>query len=635
LDHRRVKASIIIALVVAASTAAVFVADPLILLLLFYRMQVPPGCVGVLFEDSALNRLPPNASKAIVELFITSPVGDLTEKVTVVVSRSSRSFHKLCTSRDLGEAERKFKEYVDRMKVLTNLSETPVALPTLNIVAYTYSNGFKYVAWEIYSVAKFYREKGFTPPEALKAALRDPFAFLKGSHVVVVRDLKFLAVNSTKVLETVYNAAKERGVNVRAPWEPPRPEDIKEVQYESASILSPIPIAHAQSSCPVFFTTVWNFDLFSSQWDPPQEWYSRIKQQEYAWGAWNIFADRLSKEYWYRSDRFSADEALHITSLNWVGSGFYPMQVFLRKITGWPDLVWINVFPEAYAFTVDVPIGFKHYNPENKDIESDMNFFAFSSIYITRGWAVAGILIRGEEVGVTQIGSAYLPPMKTSGTGFYFIPTVFVYLYDAIIVDLEVYQSSYKGCTYWVVRPSFTLVPHYIAKPVIPAIYAETNVWPSDALRNLTWSATYETVYQDQWWSTIPNGAKLFYEASNKLILCDNLDKLATVLWSVYQALFSGLVSYVLGASPVASFVVSVASALVTYVDELYGRGYYEYQYSVAAMSDVSPPTTLIVSKYVPPLLAEDYVMCRVTPVMLVYFTEIYSMPPSAPPDAQ
>jgi len=483
-------------------------------------------------------------------------------------------------------------------------------------------------------------EKRLIPPEALKAALRDPFAFLKGFHVVVVRDPKFLAVNSTKVLEAVYNASKERGVNMRAPWEPPRPEDIKEIQYESASIPSPIPVAHAQSSCPIYFTAVWNYDLYNSEQNPPQEWYSRIRQQQYVSGAWYTFADRLSKEYWYRSDRYSADDALYYTTIYWTGNGFYSMQNYLRKITGWTDLEWINVYPQGYTLTVDVPIGFKHYNPENKDIASDMNFYAFSFNYITRGWALAGILISGNEVAITQNSSAYLSPIKLSGTGFYFVPTVFSYVYDAIIVDLEVYQSSYAGCTYWVVRPSFTVVPHYVASPVISATYAKTNVWPSDALGNLTWSATYETVYQNQWWSTIPSSSEtnspLFYEASDKLLQCGSSDKLAAILWSVYQAIFSTLVSYVFGSiSSVASYVVGVASTLVTYVDMQFGLGYYKYQYAVVALSDVSPPTTLIVSKYVPQILAEDYAKCGVTPVMLVYFTEVYSTPPSTPPGAQ
>jgi len=199
--NRRFKAALIAALAAVALAAAIFVVDPLAFYRMrvppggastpleentsnslppmeFYSMQVPPGCIGILFEDSALNRLPPNASKAIVDLFISSPVGDLTERVTAVVSRGSRAFYKLCLSIDLSEAEGKFKEYVDRMKALTNLSEPPVALPTLNIVAYAYSDGRKYVASEMYSTA----------------TSRDPFALLRGSHIVVVRDLKFSAL---------------------------------------------------------------------------------------------------------------------------------------------------------------------------------------------------------------------------------------------------------------------------------------------------------------------------------------------------------------------------------------------------------------------------------------------------------
>jgi len=200
-----------------------------------------------------------------------------------------------------------------------------------------------------------------------------------------------------------------------------------------------------------------------------------------------------------------------------------------------------------------------------------------------------------------------------------------------------VYQSSYAGCTYWVVRPFFTFVPHYVASPVISATYTEVNVWPSDALVNLAWSAIYKTIYQNQWWSTIrETNDPLFYEASNKTLQCGGPDKLAAIVWSVHQALFSALVSAIIGLkNPIAGFVISVASTLITYVDMQFGLGYYNYQYAVVAMSDVSPPTTLIVSKYVPQILAEDYAKCGVTPVMLVYFTEVYSTPPSAPPGAQ
>lgn len=57
--------AIIVAAAALASAGAVLILDPLFI----YRLQVPPGCVGVLIDGNILSGVPGNKAFARVSLF--------------------------------------------------------------------------------------------------------------------------------------------------------------------------------------------------------------------------------------------------------------------------------------------------------------------------------------------------------------------------------------------------------------------------------------------------------------------------------------------------------------------------------------------------------------------------------------
>jgi len=629
LDYRWVKVSIIIALVVIAPTVAVFAADPLA----FYRIQVPPGCVGVLFEENLLNTLPPDVSKALVQISIDSPIGGLGKKYAAA-PRGGRSFHVVCIEAEGGlrGAEERFQDAVNRMKSAMGSAggDLPVFIfPTVNIVLTAFSGDRKYVASIQYSAVDLYKEKGFLEPEAVKRAMQDPFAPFRGSHVIVVksRSTGFYLVNSTKVLEAVQRDLENRGVHVRAPWEPPRPEDIVEANLTPRRLTGVIPTVEAQSSCPTTFFAVWNYDLDNSKYNPPQEWYNRVVPSSYTAYAWYSFASRLSTEFWCRTDLCKSSTDAALTVQQYYYPGLSSVSEYLSKVTSL-YLNWVNTYQAlTVVATVDVPIGIVYYNPNYKYVEPMLSVSVSSYKRIVRGWAVLGILIHG--ISVTTNDDKTIPLARPdSGTVFLFIPTYLNYLYDAIIVDIYTYRGYYGGCSYWVARPLFTFIPHYAAQPDFRNMYVrispvDTYEWPWQ-IYDLTWSGVTATVFQNTWWNPISAGTFMYIETSSMLLTCGDPSQMAAIVTSIFKTLFDTIISSILGGiSKVASMAYGVGSSLITYVDMTYNITFYAYNLTIASRNSVPPPTTLTVSKYTAQLLAENFTLCDVKPAMLIWYIEV------------
>jgi len=185
--------AIIVAVAVLASAGVMCALDPLFI----YKLQVPSGCVGVLIDGNILSGVPVDKAFARVSLFAPG-LGE--RDLELVVPRGGRAFGRLCLGVGLDEAVKRFREFQDRLKRALNVSELPVEyLPSITIYITAFGDGVQYLASTVYSAYDYFREAGLPDHEASRRASENPFAFMRGMHVIVVdsRRVRFSVVNLT------------------------------------------------------------------------------------------------------------------------------------------------------------------------------------------------------------------------------------------------------------------------------------------------------------------------------------------------------------------------------------------------------------------------------------------------------
>jgi len=465
-------------------------------LLIFYRLTVPAGCVGALFEGDALDELPPDILYATAQIVISTPVGDFGSTIVEVV-RGSSSFHIICAAPGgfgLRDLRKRFWDLYYYTRNLSDSGRPAIALPTLSVFIYASSSEWLYIASIHFSAADLLSAAG---------AAWNPFALLDGSVVAVISRVKFHAVNTSEVLEYIYRGAVKIGANIRAPWEPPNP-DLVSVEILNALPVLAEPNQAGSASCPQTFLAVWNMDLYSSANRTPPEWYSRAEPKIDAEAVWRLFASTLSTEYWCSADICrSSNSALKATQSRY-HFGFHPLSEYLSRLVG-RRIPWRNTYPTGYVAKVGIPIGIVHSNPDEMPIYSGLYLSTIAIPSSSRtGWALFGVLTRGLDVVLRSYWSDGFLFAYTSSTMFGVISSQLVYLYDAVAVIPTVYRGYYNGCAYWVVRPLFVVAPHYVLIP--DSFILETKMdgwrllgairdeWPPQ-LNDFAWSAEYVEVF--------------------------------------------------------------------------------------------------------------------------------------------
>jgi len=587
---------------------------------IFYRLSVPAGCVGVLFESDALDELPADVLYATAQIVISTPMGDFGGAI-VEVERDSRSFHIVCAapgSYGLRDLRKRFWNLYYYMRNLSDSGRPAIALPTLSVFIYASSGEWLYIASTHFSAADLLL--------SATGAAWNPFAILDGSVVAVVSKVKFHAVNASEVLERLYGEAVKVGANVRAPWEPPNPDMVAVESLNALPVLAE-PEQAGSASCPQTFFAVWNMDLYSSVNRTPPEWYSRVEPRSAAEAAWRIFASTLSTEYWCRADICrSSNSALRAAQSRYY-FGFYSLSDYLGKIVG-RRIHWRNTYPQGHVAKVEVPLGIVHSSSDGMLVQSGLLIYAgFPNPLSSRtGWALFGVLARGFDIVVRSHDTEHLFAYVSSAA-FVLISSQLLHLYDSIVVVPAVYRGYYSGCAYWVVRPVFVVAPHYVLIPdafrfkVITDGFWRTaaalNEWPPQ-LHELTWSARYVEVSLKRVQGAY--GDRL-YEESPYRISCP--PEFALIAASIYRPMLDEVAGSVLGSDNLIKQNTAY-SEILFYAVSTYPNNYIRYLYTtLIAAPQASNEAVVTVGKYTIPITSANLTRCGFAPTVLIWFSQV------------
>jgi len=642
--------AIIVAAATLASAGAVLILDPLFI----YRLQVPSGCVGVLIDGNILSGVPGNKAFARVSLFAPG-LGE--RSLELAVPRGGRAFDKLCLGVSLNEAVKKFRDFEDRLKRELNVSELPARhLPSITIYVTVFGDGVQYIASTVYSAYDYFKEAGLPDHEASRRASEDPFAFMRGMHIIVVdsRRIKFSAVNLTAFEVNLIRDLKKAGVRVAAPWEPLTSDRVVE-EKASLSSSAPLigPVTVQAQSCPEFMTAVWNQDLFDVKDSPPPGWYSKLDSgtDDRKAALWKAFAQTFSVEYWWRTDRYSLDDAVYFTARDYTGfEGIYYMSSYIRRLAVLAERYgyipssayyrpgWVDTADSVVVFkTIDVPAGYVFTFYDNKPLSAAFMLNVSISNTTVKGFTFFGICVAFcsySSISMSNLKIAFATP-----AGFIYTPTAFVYVGDGIAIKFTVRQiesSVYPGCRYWVIRPYASFIPVYTAYPFIDRMYKSVSPPSDEQLTELGWSATYEQIFEYQTYDTIPMGSTIFSESStsSKLEECGGVN-LAGLLLSVVKSGIDIALAFIPATSPWVSvlfFMIDFIAHAISYQDFQVLNQHYNYLFELSTSSAVDPPTTIYIYKLTMRNLVYDYWRCQYLPLTMIYKITVYSTPPGSPP---
>lgn len=430
------------------------------------------------------------------------------------------------------------------------------------------------VAQYTYSTIDYFVEKGLPVEKAVEATGQDPLAHLRKPLTITLKprmpksEIKITCFDLSPVLEKL-KEAMDREVGLTT---------TDRVLTEATSI-------EVAQSCPEF-TEVWWTSLYNSRDTPPQGWYNNIYSERgesisdsEKLGVWNFYADRYSRAYYWPTTRYSNVTAKQaaLAMLGLTSENLYSMDGWIHRMfqhlygrTGvrWKDYYENYGYANTYWTGYTPYIGIYMENPYDKRFTANGLLSVAQFNYYKRGIAVAGVIFVGNEVS-SHVHNAHSISVSTHGSRAYVTAwTGYYYLYDGLILRLDVERVTRGSCQYWRVIPATTIMPIYYVVVDWGYMMIIRGRDP-DFYRSTLYSTSIDTVY-NRYLVSVPRDIIVYSESSLDVATRVSNPTLASLLFNLLVEAVDLVIieNLVCQGGALCRFFLSMIGGLLNYVNE-------------------------------------------------------------------
>jgi hypothetical protein len=430
------------------------------------------------------------------------------------------------------------------------------------------------VAQYTYSTIDYFVEKGLPVEKAVEATGQDPLAHLRKPLTITLKprmpksEIKITCFDLSPVLEKL-KEAMDREVGLTT---------TDRVLTEATSI-------EVAQSCPKF-TEVWWTSLYNSRNTPPQGWYNNVYSERgesipdsEKLGVWNFYADRYSRAYYWPTTRYSNVTAKQATlaMLGLTSENLYSMDGWIHRMfqhlygrTGvrWKDYYENYGYANTYWTGYTPYIGIYMENPYDKRFTANGLLSVAQFNYYKRGIAVAGVIFVGNEVS-SHVHNAHSISVSTHGSRAYVTAwTGYYYLYDGLILRLDVERVTRGSCEYWRVIPATTIMPIYYVVVDWGYMMIIRGRDP-DFYRSILYSTSIDTVYY-RYLVNVPRDIIVYSESSLDVATRVSNPTLASLLFNLLVEAVDLVIieNLVCQGGALCRFFLSMIGGLLNYVNE-------------------------------------------------------------------
>jgi hypothetical protein len=430
------------------------------------------------------------------------------------------------------------------------------------------------VAQYTYSTIDYFVEKGLPVEKAVEATGQDPLAHLRKPLTITLKprmpksEIKITCFDLSPVLEKL-KEAMDREVGLTT----------------TGYVLTEATRIEVAQSCPEF-TEVWWTSLYNSRNTPPQGWYNNIYSERgetipnsEKLGVWNFYADRYSRAYYWPTTRYSNVTAKQATlaMLGLTSENLYSMDGWIHRMfqhlygrTGvrWKDYYENYGYANTYWTGYTPYIGIYMENPYDKRFTANGLLSVAQFNYYKRGIAVAGVIFVGNEVS-SHVHNAHSISVSTHGSRAYVTAwTGYYYLYDGLILRLDVERVTRGSCEYWRVIPATTIMPIYYV--VVDWSYMMiVRGRDPDFYRSILYSTSIDTVY-NRYLVNVPMDTIVYSESSLDVATRVSNPTLASLLFNLLVEAVDLVIieNLVCQGGALCRFFLSMIGGLLNYVNE-------------------------------------------------------------------
>ena len=478
---------------------------------------------------------------------------------------------------DFRGVARSWEEFY-RSDVGRRVLKTSPPIPTVSItITLSREEGgdiLECVAQYTYSTIDYFVEKGLPVEKAVEATGQDPLAHLRKPLTITLKprmpksEIKITCFDLSPVLEKLKEAMdREVGLTTTG-----------HVLTEATSI-------EVAQSCSGF-TEVWWTSLYNSRNTPPQGWYNNIYSERgesisdsEKLGVWNFYADRYSRAYYWPTTRYSNVTAKQATlaMLGLTSENLYSMDSWIHRMfqhlygrTGvrWKDYYENYGYANTYWTGCTPYIGIYMENPYDKRFTANGLLSVAQFNYYKRGIAVAGVIFVGNEVS-SHVHNAHSISVSTHGSRAYVTAwTGYYYLYDGLILRLDVERVTRGSCQYWRVIPATTIMPIYYVVVDWGYMMIVRGRDP-DFYRSILYSTSIDTVY-NRYLVNVPRDTIVYSESSLDVATRVSNPTLASLLFNLLVEAVDLVIieNLVCQGGALCRFFLSMIGGLLNYVNE-------------------------------------------------------------------
>jgi hypothetical protein len=254
----------------------------------------------------------------------------------------------------------------------------------------------------------------------------------------------------------------------------------------------------------------------------------------------------------------------------------------------WKDYYENYGYANTYWTGYTPYIGIYMENPYGKSFAAYGLLSVAHSKYYKKGIAVAGVIFVGNEVA-TQVHNAKSTVVFIHGSRAYVTAwTGYYYLYDGLLLRLDVERVTRGSCEYWRVIPATTIMPIYYV--VVDWRYmTEVIDRDPDFYRSVLYSTSIDTVYY-RYLVNVPRGTIVYSESSLDVATRVSNPTLASLLFNLLVEAVDLVIieNLVCQGGALCRFFLSMIGGLLNYVNEDLESIAVVFDFNVRTGNDVS-----------------------------------------------
>jgi hypothetical protein len=248
----------------------------------------------------------------------------------------------------------------------------------------------------------------------------------------------------------------------------------------------------------------------------------------------------------------------------------YRMFQHLYGRTGvrWKDYYENYGYANTYWTGYTPYIGIYMENPYDKRFTANGLLSVAQFNYYKRGIAVAGVIFVGNEVA-SHVHNAHSISVSTHGSRAYVTAwTGYYYLYDGLILRLDVERVTRGSCEYWRVIPATTIMPIYYVVVDWGYMMIVRGRDP-DFYRSILYSTSIDTVY-NRYLVNVPRDTIVYSESSLDVATRVSNPTLASLLFNLLVEAVDLVIieNLVCQGGALCRFFLSMIGGLLNYVNE-------------------------------------------------------------------